>query len=428
MLGRRRRAREEFLGWAAECAIPLDPRDPASEPERLAPLDAPLDGKRLAFLGESNHFVHEKYAYRLLFLRYLHSRGWRHAGEELAWSDGRRVDRYLETGDPGQLERVATCGHRAGERADRDDRPTGVLAEGWDDGSEALAAEQIRFARALRSMGEGAERWHLFGFDVDYYPWLAYEDLDAWLGAGPDDPPLRELRERLARVPGETLDEEVARLGAAARRAAELLPALEARCGPALAADIVRSARTLHASHAYVRGAHRARSWAELREPMAARERLMVEHVDHALGVLGPDERVVLMAHDQHLARDDAGIRGPPGGVGPGGGIVASLGSTLARREPERVFSVWMLEERGEHSGALHSLGNRLESVPGTLNALLGEVGPAFVLPTASSDPRARLLASPQDVVTLYGSRIRVVPAAQTDAICFIRDVGPLRT
>jgi erythromycin esterase-like protein len=431
MFGSRRRERAAFLAWAAEQALRFDPAEAEPDPGLLDALDPWLEGKRIVLLGEANHFIHEKYAYRLLFLRYLHSRGWRHVGEELAWSDGRRVDRYLASGDPAHLERVSTYGYRGGERTDRDDVPTGLLRESWQHYPEAeLGGEQIRFARALHDLNDGRgpeDRIRFFGFDVDYHPWLAYEDLDAWLAPQARDPAVTEVRSVLARVPGETLDEEIDRLGRAVETIESRRGELERVFGTPGCAEIVRSARTLHASHAYTRTAHAARGYAELRAPMADRERLMCEHVDHVLSRLGPEDRVVLMAHNQHLARDDRGIRTRGGGVGPGGGRVPSVGSHLCGRSGDRVLSVWMLEDRGTCSTTFPSLGNTIRSVRGSLNALLAEVGPAFVLPTRSTDPRARLLSTELEVVSMYGSRIRVTIADQADVICFVRDVSPLR-
>ena len=62
-----------------------------------------LAGKRFVFLGEPDHFIVEKYPFRLPLIQYLFERGWRHVGMETGRSVGWRVDRYLETGDPAQL-------------------------------------------------------------------------------------------------------------------------------------------------------------------------------------------------------------------------------------------------------------------------------------------------------------------------------------
>ena len=117
---RRLAAANAFVEWAREAAVFVgDFADDGFEVERLAFLDEALEGKRIVYLGEPSHWIHEKYPYRLLMVRYLFSRGWRHLGEELSWSDGKRVDRYLETGDPAQLDRVTAYGYEGANRPDR---------------------------------------------------------------------------------------------------------------------------------------------------------------------------------------------------------------------------------------------------------------------------------------------------------------------
>ena len=111
----------DFLAWARERAIHVDLASPAASP--VTPLDPLLQGKRIVYLGESNHFVHEKYAYRLLFLRHLVAAGFHFLGEELAWTDGVWIDRYLSTGREELLDDVATYGYAGAAREDRDDAP-----------------------------------------------------------------------------------------------------------------------------------------------------------------------------------------------------------------------------------------------------------------------------------------------------------------
>src|SRR5262245_23035736 len=122
-LWRRRVAR-----WAKANATHVSIADVESaakaDVEALAWLDPLLEGKRFAFVGEANHFVHEKLGYRLFVTRYLASRGFGVLLEELAWSDGIRIDRYLESGDSSWLDRVGTFGFEGERRPDRDDRPT----------------------------------------------------------------------------------------------------------------------------------------------------------------------------------------------------------------------------------------------------------------------------------------------------------------
>jgi erythromycin esterase-like protein len=99
------RERRDFVAWAREQAINVDLASP--EASALTALDPLLEGKRIVYLGESNHFIHEKYAYRLLFLRHLVDAGFRWIGKELAWTDGIWIERFLATGNEVHLDHVA---------------------------------------------------------------------------------------------------------------------------------------------------------------------------------------------------------------------------------------------------------------------------------------------------------------------------------
>jgi erythromycin esterase-like protein len=413
MFGSRRRAARDFVAWAREHAICFDSLDPADvRPEALRALDPLVAGCRLAYLGECHHFVREKYFYRLLFVRWLHGHGFHHLGEELSWSDGLRVARYLASGDPGELDHVHAYGYEGGKRADRDDEPTGILAEfAAEQPVAALAAAQRRFAEALRDL----EPLAFFGFDIDYEPGVGCELLEEWrdrLEAG--EP---EIARRLPRVPGESLEEEVARL-----RAAE--HAIEAR-GSTLPRELHRALRSVRQGLEYLGMAHAARTYEALRPAMALRERVMVEQVERVLEG-APASRVTLMAHNQHLARADDAIRSPAAAVGPGGNRVPALGTTLARSHPGQVLSVWMLGDRGRDGRPLPGTTGEIASVKGSFNALLAEVGDAFALPVATAERGARWLDDPVDVVSLYGQRLRLRVREQMDVVFFVRELSPL--
>jgi hypothetical protein len=123
---------DDFKAWASEHAIRFEPLDGATaDVEKLAVLDAALESKRIVYLGESDHYVHELYEFRLLLTRYLFARGWRWIGEELGVSDGARIDQYYATGNESHLDRISAFGYRGAFRTDRDDTPTGILKEAW---------------------------------------------------------------------------------------------------------------------------------------------------------------------------------------------------------------------------------------------------------------------------------------------------------
>uniref|UniRef100_UPI0025D601D8 hypothetical protein n=1 Tax=uncultured Phenylobacterium sp. TaxID=349273 RepID=UPI0025D601D8 len=97
----------KLVDWVRKAGLVLPPvsawnNDTAAS---LAFLDPLLSGRDAVFLGEMDHFVHEKTDFRLLLIRYLVSRGWTRLAEEMSWSDGVRVGRYLGAGEDAQLER-----------------------------------------------------------------------------------------------------------------------------------------------------------------------------------------------------------------------------------------------------------------------------------------------------------------------------------
>jgi hypothetical protein len=272
---KRRRAIEDFRAYAAERAIAFNDLEATDENEntrRLSILDSLVAGKRFAYVGESDHFIHEKYAYRLAILNYLAARGFTHVGEEIGASDGMRIDRYIETGDESQLERITIYGYSGASRGDRDDTPTGILRGSFGDAypTAQFAAEQKRFAHGLRKIGQRLEaadsgsRLHFLGFDIDPLPSGGYEDLAEILASMPADAKIDQIRKALQRVEGETIDDEIARLDGALRL-------IEA--GPF---DALRySATCLRDSFDYVRMTYPAKTFDALNPGMAFRERYM---------------------------------------------------------------------------------------------------------------------------------------------------------
>ncbi len=376
----------------------------------MSGFDELLEGKRFAYIGESNHFVREKYAYRMLMARYLHSRGWRVFGEELSWSDGIRVGRFLETGDESWLDMVTAYGYRGDERDDRDDSPTGILAEGWNEPNPAFRAQQIRFAHALREL----EGIRFFGFDIDYIPSSGYQHVIEFLLAGGE----HVLAASFGRSPGETIEQEIERL----TRAVDSID-------QGADTELIRAAKTLRDSHRYAATAYTASSYEALREPMALRETVMHEHLDHVIARERPRAKIALFSHNLHLARDDSAITDLVGGVGPGGNRIDSIGTYLSKRNPDEVFTIWMLESEGRHSSPMKSLGSDVHAPAGSLNAELASCGhDAFVVPTRSKDGLSSPFADEWEIAMMHGSRVRARVVGQTDAIFFQRRITPLQS
>ncbi|MBI5287358.1 MAG: erythromycin esterase family protein [Chloroflexi bacterium] len=426
---------DAFVAWARTAAIPFPDLDDDADAERLAPLLEPLlgpllAGKRVAYLGEPDHWIEQKTAYHSVFLRYLCPRGWSCVGEEFGWFDGKLIDLYIETGDESLFERVAMFGYKGAERPDRSDQITGLLKAAGEDAypTAAFRAHHLRLARTLRAMSQAratsSPRIRYFGFDVDASPNSGYEHIGESLRGAPASAGLAEVRARLERVPGESMQDEVRRLDGVLAAFDTHRPEIEDGMGTAWADELRYSFEALRDNFDYARVVYPATSWDTVAEGMAMREHLMQRHVRRVLDQ-HPGEGVVLMAHNMHLTKDDTRIRAP--GIGPGGGKERAVGTWLNHQLPEQVLSVWMLFERGRDNQPFPDLPTKLSSPPGSVNALLGQVGDAFALPTRSQDKRANALSSTGDIVMLYNQASRLALADQADVVFFVREVSPLR-
>jgi erythromycin esterase-like protein len=418
----------EFIAWARARAIHLDPLDGRSiDPSRLAALDRAVSGKRIAFIGEQDHYVHEKYDYRALMVRYLFSRRWRWFGEEMGFSDGLEVQRYVASGDARHLDRVTMYGDRSCVRGDRDDSPSGILKPSPSSPfpEREFKAEQIRLVRTLHELSTGAgDPLRFFGFDCDPVPGGGYRDIEAVLRPVAGDAIVRGLLERLARVAGESIEDEIARLRAVCAAIDENSTHLRELVGAHAFDELQLSARCLADSFEFIRVANPAKSWDVLNDSFAHREQVMHRQMQALLSMAPAGAKFALMSHNIHLAKDNLAIK-LPGGAGPGGNRLPSIGTFLERLLPGEVFSIWMLCGRGTDAQPYAGLTREVIAPRGSLNDALCEVGPAFVL--LLDDPLPQLLGREIDFVTNGNLVSRAVVPRQTDAIFFVRDVTPLR-
>ncbi|OFX25973.1 MAG: hypothetical protein A2V77_08335 [Anaeromyxobacter sp. RBG_16_69_14] len=420
LFGTRRRRIAELQAWAAGRAIQFD-RLEGADPERLAPLDGLLRNKRLVFLGEADHFVHEVFTFRLLLLRYLVERSFRWIGEELGVCDGLRIDRYLETGDESWLDRLPSFGYRGAQRADRDDSLSGLFRSG-EYPLEPMRAAHAELARRLRLRASGQDRLRWFGVDGDNAPGGAYEDVERLLAGG--GAAARALSQELARVPGELLEQEVERLGAVLEQLSVKKGALENEIGTEATAQLPRSLLALREGLIFVRDSRSAASWGELAAPMARREKTMVEQARSVLAAAPADERFVLLGHAAHLSKDWPSARRLEKGAGPPS---ASLGTQLARAYPGQVLSIWLLHGWGSDSQPLASLPRELTLTRGSLNEALAQLGACFLLPLGTAEALPALLRGEQEVRWIYNAGCLTQIARQADALFFVREATPLQ-
>ena len=268
----------DFQAWARERAAvfdPLDGRD--ADIEKLSFLDGPLRGKQVVYLGEEDHWIHEKSDYRLTMLRYLISRGWRYIGEELGWSDGIRIDGYLATGDESYLEKIAAYGYEGAVRTDREDKATGILGSAREAYPvAAFKAEQLRLVRALREINgsreAGADRVRYCGFDIDTVAGGGYEDAEALLRPFERELPVHAVLASLERVRGETIEEEIRRLNGVMEAMGRAAPRLRELLGAQRYRILQENILTLRDSLEFNRIANPARDYGRLNAAMAMRE------------------------------------------------------------------------------------------------------------------------------------------------------------
>jgi erythromycin esterase-like protein len=425
------RAISEFKSWASEHAIRLDlPLQSDRNLARLDALDSSIAKKRLVYLGEPDHFIHEKYGYRLLMLRYLISRGWNQIGEEMGVIDGYRINKFLMTGDSSYLERAPIYGYKGGQRTDRDDSAMGLLKDSFTSFPlDVFNAEQKSFARSLRDIVSAhSNETNFFGFDIDALPGAGYEDITETLAPLADDASVAKILATLERVPNETRIEEVDRLDRVIKLIDADLGMLSQLIGSAPSTNVTRFAYALRDSFHYTQSAYPASDWPALNVAMGLREETMHRNVTAQLAEAGSDSRTVLMSHDLHLAKAYDRIK-RTFGAGPGGGRVPALGTFLNSRMPGQVYSIWMLCNRGRDCQPFSFCTCDITPAADSVNSILSEIAPALILPlSAEHSELPGLLLDSKLLIKMDGQPgVRAAIADQADAIFFIDEVSPLR-
>jgi erythromycin esterase-like protein len=393
----------------------------------LARFDRDLDSKRIVFLGEPDHRIQERYAFRLLFLRRLFAMGFRQLGSEMGRSDGRRLDRYIESGDEAWLDRVALHGYRG------DTRDRGASARAPSESARAFYVEERAFARALRALSEsrppGTPRLEFFGFDVDGVVGGGYADVEKLLKPHAADAEVASLLARVRRVAGETTEAELRRLGDAWNVLDASEGPLRTSLGAADFTEVRSSLRCLGESilaHSVIdREQELSTSDADARKVVAAyarRELTMRWQVDERMtsraGPHGDRPRMVLMGHAGHLTRDEHALREIP--VWPAW-TWPRLGSYLTGKWGDEVEAVWLL-----YGGGMHSDPDRcgsavecpIDSRANEVGAALAQRGPLWVARTRDlpelADERSFLF---------NGLPVRGRIAAQADLVVFAETV-----
>jgi erythromycin esterase-like protein len=420
--------REAFLNWARRAAVPLpaSPEEPFGERAQAA-LDRMLRGKRFVFLGEPDHFIVEKYPFRLALTRCLFARGWRHVSMETGRSIGWRVDRYLETGDTSQLDI---------------EPPTLATVAIHEKVLEFIDEHEGHFHEQLRQISESCEpgtpRLHYWGYDLDLGEPLASLRPIQWLLEGQADSQVQELLSTLDKLRGLSTDEQLAQIEAMQNHltaSADILPAgtqRELRSWLVFLHDSVAAEKRPRVNQ----DARGSRRW------WAQREHFLMQSLDTIVDALSGDDKLILLGHNVHLSKDAANLHFHPQfstfwGVqswlrawgyrmffklaGWPTNMGDSVGAHLHRRFPGQVLSVWMLYGQGSLMTLKRPRTVRLHG--DTVESLLAQVGDRFLLPLSDIDPQARTILSHANVRLMEGSYASTDLTVQADALYFVKEV-----
>ncbi len=420
-------SQEDFVAWVQESAIPVAHLDWRREaPLDFSWLDQALEGKRIVYLGESDHWVAQRMEFRLVLIRELARRGYRRIGMEMGLSDSKRIDRYLETGDEAWLEKVALYGYRQDLRTDRED-----IVPGWTDEldspllSNALA-ESRWFLTELRAMNEalapGAPRLRWFGYDLSFRPGGGYADARALLAPHEGEALVRLVLERLARVPGENRLEEADRLERVVGVIDQGRGVFRRLLGAQGLLELRRSIQRMADAFRFIDGMQGLRDFdpKQIGAALAARERRMEHNFDEHLAEWPEGEKLILLGHALHLSQDSPNIEEQAYGR-----MWRSIGTYLARELPGEVYGIWAMHRRGRHGRPrAEPLILPLRAPAGAVEHVLAEAGPRFVLPLHSGDPREAWLQQKRSY-TFHGAAGRMVLPDQVDCVFFLEVATP---
>jgi erythromycin esterase-like protein len=419
---------KQWIRWTRENAIHLDTLDSQEfDMGCLSFLDPLLEGKRIVFLGEPDHYIHEKYDYRLIFIKYLYQKGWRHIGMEMGRSDGRRVDRFLESGDKTHLNRLGLYGYRGDIRHDRDDfvnlSPGLKQQRFWD----SFLGEEYWFLQQLYLLGStsesGLSRISWFGYDVDTWPGGGYADARELTAEAREHPVVRNLWAKLARVEGETRGEEVIRLEEALKFLKDEQSAVMESIGQTKGNELERTIHCLLDSLAFLTAAWEGRNADTWIPANANREKTMFRQVDDIIAGLPSDQQIILLGHNMHLSKDHTTVGYPS--FYP---MWETLGSYLTAKYPDEVLSIWMLYDRGHHATLSREdkVFEDVQSHPWRIERHLAQAGALFLLPIKGEGPGNEYL-SKTSYFCVNGRLGKGILQNQIDVLFFINKVKAIR-
>lgn len=383
---------DEFIAWGKERAFEFG-NDVGTQLWHSLPQIEEAD---VIGIGECDHYVSERLDVRLALADVLVPGGFSSFGFERGVSDGFRIDRFLRTASMKWLDRVGALGYREDQIAGRDDDSDPFVGR-WSPDRIATARAEERWFYEQLSRFPGARA---FGFDMDMVPGGIYQDI---LDFGN---PQASIETELARIPNESLDEEIERVS---RVLIELAP----QAWTTIATESL--VQSLLVSRAFRQGATGMNpTWIAL---LRNREKLMAKRVRFSFNDTG---KCLLFGHNEHLAKDPASMSLAE--VGKDRVVMPETLAQLLVDDGMRVVTIWFLFNEGDHFPHPFdpSPSDTVEADPTRIESSLAQIGDRFVLPLSGDMPT--LLAE----WTNYwsgGYNHSCVLSNQADAIVFMSNV-----
>lgn len=435
-----RNSQRAFVSWARQAAIPMpaSPEEPMND-EALSMLERMLKDKRFVFLGEPDHYLIEKFPFRLMFIRNLFDRGWQHVGMEMGRSMGWRLNQYIDTGDTVFL-------------------PHSKMEDGYDYRKafghmfDFIEQHEPVFFKQLRTLSEsrppGRPRLHFFGFDMDVgHPLAALEPIRSFLKAHDSNDHVRKLLEELNKLDRLEVKHYLPHVEAIQKDLTERQNNFVRTLGKNNWCQLESWICTLRAGVAAVERPRPAQDAPGHRLWRAEREKTMMEQMDDIVAAFSSDDKFILLGHNGHLSKDASNLCFRPQrsvfwGCGswlralgytihenvigcPSNMYGKSIGNHLHDRFPGEVLSIWMLYGQGQLMGRDGPIDVRLHG--DTIESLLAEVGDRFLLPLDSVDSRARNVLAHANFRWAGGHYASADLTIQADALYFVKNVSAVK-
>lgn len=384
---------ESHESWLQSHAASVADVDAPLTDDEIKILDQALFGKRVVFLGESAHWIHEKYGYRLRFLKYLMSKGFTNIGMEMGLSDGGRVNQFIKSGRSKDLDKVALYGYQGPAIVNRlKESKCALISNPHPEFKNLFRSEEENFYTQLRKIGVSLnQEIHHFGFDVDTIPGGGYEDLSSFLSPFASSDFIRSLLREISPQKGESTPDEIARLKRASLRIDAQEKRLEDIIGSSRLQEIKLSLFTLIESLKFESvflsrpcNENDLENWnRELLDAMAQRERAMFRIFSEKLKLLGPDAKIVLMGHNFHVSKEPQNLwfthSGVPDPHAPK--MWPSIGEFVSKTLNLPTYSIWQIHNTGFQSNIdCKEMECPVETGPQYFGHLFSQAGPIFSL------------------------------------------------